>query len=230
MRSLGFAVRNRLVLTLSLAFLLDSYAAPAQQPGALECSLNCDSGIANFHEVKSGILWRGAKPDQVGASWLIQHGVKTIVNLEVLHDDRDVFRQASFGGAAKSEIDYFRIADWEPNAVIAQSLLDNHVAHFLAVLSQEPKPIYVHCRSGQNRTGVMVAAYKVIVENASADDAIEDMKVYQGIWFAADADYIRSLSPERRTKIRQMAQEWVPNLKAESRIVCENAKCDIKDL
>ncbi|HEX3528594.1 MAG TPA: dual specificity protein phosphatase family protein [Thermoanaerobaculia bacterium] len=230
MRSLGFALGNRLVLTLSLAFLLDSYAAPAQQHAATECSRNCDSGIENFHEVASGILWRGAKPDPAGAAWLIQHGVKTIVNLEVLHDDQEVFRQASFVGAAKSEIDYFRIADWEPNAVIAQSLLDNHVAHFLAVLNQEPKPIYVHCRSGQNRTGVMVAAYKVIVENASADDAIEDMKSYQGIWFAADADYIRSLSSERITKIREMMQVWIPKLKAESRIVCENAKCDIVDL
>jgi hypothetical protein len=111
--------------------------------------------------------------------------------------------------------------------VIAPALLDDHVAHFLAVVDDQPKPVYVHCRSGQNRTGVMVAAYRVIVEGTSADAAIEEMGRYQGIWFRADAGYIRGLSPERRQEIRRKAAAWIPKLERGSRIVCENGKCEV---
>jgi protein tyrosine/serine phosphatase len=122
---------------------------------------------------------------------------------------------------------YFRISDWEPNAVLAPALLDDHVAHFLAVVDDQPKPVYVHCRSGQNRTGVMVAAYRVIVEGASADAAIEEMRRYRGIWFKADSAYIRSLSSERREEIRRRAVAWKPKLERDSRVMCENGKCDV---
>ena len=73
----------------------------------------------------------------------------------------------------------------------------------------------------------MVAAYRVIVEGASTDAAIEEMRRYQGIWFKADSGYIRSLSPERREEIRRKAAAWRPKLERDSRIVCENGKCDV---
>jgi len=162
-----------------------------------------------------------------GAAWLIQHRVGTIVNLELLHDDEPVFGQTTPADADRYEVDYFRIPDWEPNAIIAPALLDDHIAHFLAVVSARPKPIYVHCRSGQNRTGVMVAAYRVIVEGANADEAIEEISRYQGWWFESGSEYIRGLSPERREEIRRKVIEWIPQLKRDSQIVCENGKCDI---
>src|SRR6267378_4938443 len=201
-----------------------SFSMPAAPTG---CPSDAGSPIPNFCVATPNVLWRGAKPARDGAAWLIQRGVRTIVNLELLHDDRRVFGEARPASAGRHEIAYFRIADWEPNAVLAPALLDDHVAHFLAVVGDQPKPVYVHCRSGQNRTGVMVAAYRVIVEGAGTDEAIEEMRRYQGIWFKADSGYIRSLSPERREEIRRKAAAWIPKLERDSRIVCENGKCDV---
>ena len=203
---------------------LPSSSMPAAPAG---CANDLGSPIPNFCVVTPDVLWRGAKPAQDGAAWLIQRGVRTIVNLELLHDDRRVFGEARLASAGRHEAGYFRISDWEPNAVIAPALLDDHVAHFLAVVDHQPKPVYVHCRSGQNRTGVMVAAYRVIVEVASADAAIEEMGRYQGIWFNADSAYIRSLSPERREGIRRKAAAWISKLERDSSIVCENGKCEV---
>jgi hypothetical protein len=73
----------------------------------------------------------------------------------------------------------------------------------------------------------MVAAYRIIVEGVSADEAIEEMRRYQGIWIAADSGYVRGLSPERREEIRRKVTEWIPKLERDSRIVCENGKCDV---
>ena len=194
---------------------------------AAACANVLDSPIPNFCVVTPDALWRGAKPAQDGAAWLIQRGVRTIVNLELLHDDRRVFARAKPASAGRYEAGYFRIADWEPNAVIAPARLDDHVARFLAVVDSQPKPVYVHCRSGQNRTGVMVAAYRVIVEGLSRDAAIAEMRRYQGIWFKADSAYIRSLSSERRDQIRRKAAALMPKLKRDSRIICENGKCGV---
>jgi protein tyrosine/serine phosphatase len=194
---------------------------------AVACSSDLDSPILNFCVVTPDVLWRGAQPAPDGAAWLMQRGVRTIVNLELLHDDRRVFRQARLANAGRYEVGYFHIPDWEPNALLAPALLDDHVAHFLAVVDDQPKPVYVHCRSGQNRTGVMVAAYRVIVEGAGADEAIEGMRRYRGIWFKADSGYIRGLSPERRGEIRRKAAAWVPKLERDSRIICENGKCGV---
>ena len=201
---------------------------PSSMPAApTGCASDLGSPIPNFCVVTPNVLWRGAKPAQDGATWLIQHGVRTIVNLELLHDDSRVFGEVKPGSVGRREAGYFRISDWEPNAVLAPALLDEHVAHFLAVVDKQPKPVYVHCRSGQNRTGVMVAAYRVIVEGLSRDAAIAEMRRYQGIWFKADSAYIRSLSSERRDEIRRKAAAWKPKLKRDSRILCEKGKCRV---
>ncbi len=219
--------RSNICIPAFLFVLLTGFPSASMPAAPAACANDLGSPIPNFCVVTPKVLWRGAKPAQDGAAWLIQRGVRTIVNLELLHDDRGVFGEAKPANSGRHAAGYFRIADWEPNVVLAPALLDDHVAHFLAVVGEQPKPVYVHCRSGQNRTGVMVAAYRVIVEGMSADQAIEEMGRYQGIWFKADSAYIRSLSPARREQIRRKVAGWRPKLKRDSRIVCENGKCEV---
>ena len=221
--------RQIILIFTFLVVLLISGCDSASQEMPVTCENNLDSSIQNFCQVTPNVLWRGTKPDKDDVGWLIEHGARTIVNLELFHDDKAAFEQVRLGNNGKYELDYFRVRDWEPLPVVAPKLSDDHVAHFLAIMSQAPKPIYVHCRSGQNRTGVMVAAYRVIVEGVGDDNAIEkaieEMQGYQGHWFKADASYIRSLTPERREKIRQKVREWIPKLKQEARFVCEEGLC-----
>jgi len=75
----------------------------------------------------------------------------------------------------------------------------------------------------------MVAAYRVLVEGVSDEEAIEEMRRYRGIWFEADEEYIRGLSPERREEIRRHVMEWIPKLKKDARIVCQNGTCIVSD-
>ena len=152
-------------------------------------------------------------------------GVRTIVNLELLHDDLDAFRNARPPDALPTTIDYFRIRDWEPNVVIAPALLDSHVADFIAIVNTQARPIYVHCRSGQNRTGVMVAAYRVLVENESIQSAIDEMQRYQGVWFKQDAEYLRSLNGEHRAGVQAMIASRMGQVQPESRLACSQSGC-----
>jgi len=219
----------RFALALSLVLLTSSCTHSLKQSVAGACSATLNSRILNFCVVTPEVLWRGGKPDKSGAAWLMQQGVRTIVNLELIRDDKSAFAGARIANTGKYQADYFRIHDWQPLSRLAPSLLDDHVAHFLAIVSQQPKPIYVHCLVGLDRSGVMIAAYRVLVEGAGTEQAIEEMGRYRPPWFAANAKYIRGLVPERREQIRRKMLQWIPRLKRDAHIVCESGTCVVAD-
>jgi protein tyrosine/serine phosphatase len=229
MRSFSFARFCSLTIIFFLVLTICSCASTGKQSAAEACSDNLESEIKNFCVVAPQVLWRGARPDKDSAAWLIQKGVRTIVNLELILDDKPAFSHATVAVAKNYEVGYFRIHDWEPLPLFAPAVVDDHVAHFLAIVSQQPKPVYVHCRSGENRTGLMVAAYRVIIEGARNVDAIEEMGRYQGLWFKADEEYIRGLSPKRSEDIRDKVMKWIPKLKKDAQIVCASGVCTVTD-
>lgn len=248
LRIAPFAFCFMLAFTLAVMLMPNLSHADFTTAAPDACSSTLNSPIKNFCEVSKGILWRGAKPDEQGAAWLIENGVHTIVNLELLNDDRATLTSVQLENQVDDretlshtllkepsvhDIHYYRVRDWEPLVVIASWLTDDRVAQFLAVASQAPKPLYVHCRSGQNRTGVMVAAYRVIVEgndqDGAIDSAVAEMQRYRGFWFESDAAYIRSLTRERRADIRKKMNAWIPRIKREALIRCEQGKCKIAE-
>ena len=229
MRSFSFARRCPLTFTLLIVFSMCSCASASMQGIAGTCPNNLGSAIKNFCAVTPNVLWRGARPDKDGAAWLIQRGVRTIVNLELILDDKRAFGDATVEDANNYEVGYFRVHDWEPLRILAPSIVDDHVAHFLAIVSQQPKPVYVHCRYGENRTGIMVAAYRVLVEDVRSEEAIEEMSRYKGLWLKADEIYIRGLLPQRREEIRRKIMEWIPKLKMDAQVFCANGTCAVSD-
>ena len=229
MRSSSFARISSFTFTFLLVFTMCSCASTAKQSADGACPDNLGSAIKDFCVVTPNVLWRGARPDKNGAAWLIQQGVRTIVNLELILDDKPAFGLATVAETKMFEVGYFRIRDWEPLPILAPSVVDDHVAHFLAIVSQQPKPVYVHCRSGVNRTGVMAAAYRVLIEGVSDEDAIEEMRRYQGLWFKADAEYIQGLSPKRREEILGKVMKWKTKLKKDAQIACAKGICTVLD-
>jgi protein tyrosine phosphatase len=218
---------NKLKTLLALSCLaLLSGCATAAVPSkpAKACAQPMDANIENSCVVAPQVLWRGAKPDGLAAASLIERGVKTVVNLELLHDDLKTFESAKLSSSQSYQLQYFRVADWEPLVALSTRLVDDHVAHFIAITRSQPKPIYVHCRSGRNRTGVMVAAYNVF-NGMPIEDAVADMQRYNGEWFVQDAKYIRSLNPQHKAKLESKIAAWIPKLKSKAEISCVDASC-----
>ena len=210
-------------IVFGMLLLLEGCAYFAHQTAPGACRNDLDSPIRDFCAEGPG-LWRGRRLERSDATWLLQHSVRTVVNLELVLGDRSAFESARAPPGAY-EVQYFRVRDYEPVHLFNWSLLDHHVAHFIAIIAESPKPLYVHCRYGLDRTGVFIAAYRVLIENVNPETAISEMAHYRDPWLRIDARYIRSLQGEHRAEILRRVIAWRTRLEPTARIECNNGTC-----
>jgi len=89
-------------------------------------------------------------------------GIETIVNLRSFHSDRD---EISNTGLAYEHI-YMKA--WHPE--------EEDVIRFLQIVTNPKRtPVLVHCQHGADRTGLMVAIYRIVVQGWSKEDAAREM-------------------------------------------------------
>src|SRR2546427_13248520 len=113
--------------TCSAAFLfvlLTGFPSSSMPAASTGCANDLGSPIPNFCVVTPDVLWRGAKPAQDGAAWLIQHRVRTIVNLELLHDDRRAFGVARLASGGRCGFASFWLCVSIPDAARTSGLQD----------------------------------------------------------------------------------------------------------
>lgn len=143
-------------------------AAPAAQGNA---------SIANFAEVRPG-LYRGGHPDAAGLDYLKSIGVKRILNLEVA-DFIEAFpwtissELSEAGARGLTEIRY-PMSAFEP---AISGRFDHNMDEMMDLLkTATPEDgIYVHCKHGQDRTGLVIGLERVIDESWQPEDAHDEM-------------------------------------------------------
>src|SRR5580700_10116807 len=130
-------------------------------------------GLPNFGRV-TGILYRGGQPDSAGFTALQTMGVGIVVNFR--DDPRETAtekRQVESLGMQYVGIPW-SAHDEPSNAQVVQ---------FLDLVRANPDTkIFVHCRRGADRTGVMIAAYRIAVEHKPAAEAVSEMHQYHYDW------------------------------------------------
>jgi tyrosine-protein phosphatase SIW14 len=154
-------------------------------------------GLPNFGRVAEN-LYRGAQPTPEGFNTLRAMGVGIVVNFRENHAETEKEKREveSLG------IQYVGIP-WSANDEPSNA----QIVEFLDLVRAHPNTkIFVHCQRGADRTGVMIAAYRIAVEHKSVAEAVSEMRQYHYDWFWLPhlRRYIESL-PESLQKDPQFA-------------------------
>lgn len=128
--------------------------------------------IGNLHRV-SPELYRSGQPEPEGFTKLEQMGVRSVLNLREYR--RDTPKAAHTG---------LHIMEY-PMAASKATAAD--VEACLRLIQEAPKPVLVHCWHGSNRTGIIVAAYRIVFQGWSIEAAEADLKDeaygYSEFWY-----------------------------------------------
>jgi protein tyrosine/serine phosphatase len=158
---------SRFLLLLGVLVLSLFWAAPSPARG-----LPVQEGILNYGKV-SDHLYRGAQPDAEGIKSLKRLGVKMIVNLRMAGDQWK--EEAALAQASGIQYTNFPMSGaGRPN--------EDQVRQILSLFESCPNPVFVHCQHGCDRTGTIVACYRIQHDHWSSDLALREAKKY-GISF-----------------------------------------------
>jgi len=167
-------------------------AAPAAVPPMYGEKLHI-AGIHNAGKIND-VFFRGAQPKENGLVALKKLGITTIVDLR--GEDREKFewerKQAESLGM---RFVHLPVSGWAPPR-------DEQVAQFLTLFRDDARQrVFVHCRFGDDRTGVFVATYRMAVEKWSPEKAMEEMYFFgfNGFWHPSMKKFIREFPNHLRS-------------------------------
>ncbi len=127
-------------------------------------------GLPNFGEVAPN-LFRGGQPGVDGLESLKKMGVSIVIDMRSGPNDNEKRAVTKLG------MKYVSIP-WH-----CPFPSDETFARFLKVVDDNrDKKVFVHCRLGDDRTGMAVAAYRMADEGWSADRALDEMERFGFDW------------------------------------------------
>ena len=160
--------------TLAMLALLASAVQP-QRPSNHE-------GLPNFHRVNEK-LYRGAQPKTSDLQELSKLGIKTVVDLtgEREGGPREEAQARNLG------LRYFNVAlkrSGRPR--------DADIKRILSIINTpEYQPVFVHCKEGVDRTGTVIAVYRIAHDGWTSQEASAEVERYgMHDWTAGMKNYI----------------------------------------
>jgi tyrosine-protein phosphatase SIW14 len=125
------------------------------------------AGVGNFHQVNEHI-YRGAQPTTAGFQGLAKLGVKTIIDLREA-DGRSALEKKAV------EATGMRYINIPLRGMSAPSAAD--VEKIMALFNDDSAgPVFVHCRRGADRTGTVVACYRIAHDGWDNAKALQEAK------------------------------------------------------
>lgn len=138
--------------------------------------------LPNFGKVNE-MIYRGGQPDEKGLAELSKMGVKTVINLR--GDDDKAKREDDWATKAGMKFINVSLGNWlKPK--------DEDIEKIVELLNQaENQPVFIHCKRGSDRTGTVIAVYRMTHDRWSAKQAIDEAKNFGfGWWQVWMKDYI----------------------------------------
>lgn len=155
----------KISLLLSSILLTGCISAPSLDPKQRPAHWGQQLSPAdNFYQI-SETVFRSEQPDASLLPLLNQHGIDRVINLRSRDSDKAVFQ------SQKQTLRHIPIHTW---ALDREDLL--LVMQDIQRAKQQQQQVLLHCYHGSDRTGTSVAMYRIVFQNWSKEDALNEMK------------------------------------------------------
>jgi protein tyrosine/serine phosphatase len=144
-------------------------------------------GIDNFHQVDEQV-YRGAQPTPEGFNYLSKLGIKTVVDLREggERSRREARRVASLG------MHYVNV----PMTGLTPPTRAEITRILVLLESSTAGAVFVHCMRGADRTGAVIAAYRIDHDHWDSDRALKEaMSFGMGFYQLPRQNFIRKFQP-----------------------------------
>ena len=135
------------------------YAEPRVRPdiwGAPIIGVN----LSNLYMVDKGV-YRSEQPKRKDVNSLLSLDIKEVLNLRELHDDK---KYMTGSGLVLHRV------KMNTNNVTEKQIIDS-----LRIINNRKGSILIHCWHGSDRTGITIAAYRIIYNNWTKPQALDEM-------------------------------------------------------
>jgi protein tyrosine phosphatase (PTP) superfamily phosphohydrolase (DUF442 family) len=172
------------VLAIVLLVCPASFTAEKVRPAAWAVPVKVD-GVPNLFQV-TPTLYRSAQPTLQGFKNLEQMGIQTVVNLRGGEDDERAALALGFG------LESIPLS-------AARNRHESNVRVMRLLGRADLGPVLVHCQHGADRTGMILALYRMVYQGWDSAKAIEEMRKggygFHSIWGGL-VDYLERVDVE----------------------------------
>ena len=152
------------VIVGSLAVAVAPLAAKTPPPVA---------GIPHFHQVTEGI-YRGGQPEASAWPQLAKLGVRVVLDLRPPHEHSTAAESLAVSAAGMRYVNVPMNALATPTAAQLRAPL---------ALLDGADPVFVHCRQGRDRTGTVIAAYRISRQHWTNEQALAEARDLGLHWY-----------------------------------------------
>jgi len=158
----------------------------SQVNGCFEARSVSVGELANIYRISS-VIYRSEQPRENDTKLLTNQGIKTAVNLRRRGNGRKYYK--------KSGVQMISVP------MKAKNIEYKKVVEVLSIMKKSEDPLLIHCLHGSDRTGCIIACYRMAICGWDKDSAIKEFLDprfgYHEGWFPGILEFLKNLDVEK---------------------------------
>ncbi len=149
----------------------------------------------NFHTITQGKAYRYAQLDRDELEYYIKkYNIKSILNLRGKNQDAPWYMEEKKVSAEHN------VQHYDVSLSVSHEPTEDDVRKLMEIFKHAPRPILIHCQAGADRSGLVAAMWKVIVDKEPKAEAEKQLSIFYG-----------HLPIGKTTAMDRFFHKWTPN-------------------
>jgi len=129
----------------------------------------------NFHVITQGEAYRSAQLDRDELELFVKkYNIKSILNLRGGNPNNEWYNEEM---QASSDLN---IAHYDISLSATREPTAEEVAKIIVIFKTAPRPLLLHCKAGADRSGLVAAMWKVVVDHEPKSEAGKQLSILFG--------------------------------------------------